>query len=319
VRSYRNPVIFALVTDTTPRSVRDSLLAPHIALAAAQVAFGLFPVFGQILFQPGGLSPIAVVAWRLAAGAVVLVTLAAAVHGRAALPAPGDLARFVAAACLGVALNQWLFLEGLARSTPINAGLMICLIPVFTVVLAMAVRQEGFSATRLAGVLIALAGTLFLILDRGFATLGRYGLGNLILAVAALSYSGYLIVAKPLLRRYPPLVVIAWAYAFSLVFVPFFARGERLTPEAGHAAAWWALGYTIAFPTVIAYLLNAFALARVRASTTAIYIYAQPLIAALASWVAFRERPTPAMLLAAPALFAGIWLVSRQPRKAAAS
>jgi drug/metabolite transporter (DMT)-like permease len=317
VRSYRKSAIFALVPDAAPPSDRASLLAAHLALAGAQIAFGLFPVFGTILFEPGGLSPIAVVAWRLAAGAAILVALAAAVHGRAALPARADLPRIAAAACLGVALNQWLFLEGLARSTPINAGLMICLIPVFTVGLATAAGLETFSATRVTGVLVALAGTLFLILDRGFTTLGRYGLGNLILVVAALSYSGYLIIAKPLLRRYPPLVVIAWAYAFSLVFVPFFARGERLTPEAGHAAAWWALGYTIAFPTVLAYLLNAFALARVRASTTAIYIYAQPLIASLASWVVFRERPTPAMLLAAPALFAGIWLASRQPRKAA--
>jgi drug/metabolite transporter (DMT)-like permease len=132
----------------------------------------------------------------------------------------------------------------------------------------------------------------------------------------ALSYSGYLIVSKPLARRYPPLVVIAWSYVLSLPFVPYFAWGERHLPEPGHPAVWWALAYIIVFPTVLAYLFNMFALSRVEASTTAIYIYAQPLITGLASWLAFGEMPTRQMLFAAPALFVGIWLVSRRPREA---
>ncbi|MFI5312314.1 MAG: DMT family transporter, partial [Gemmatimonadales bacterium] len=290
---------------------RRSLLAPHLALAGAQISFGLVGVFGQIVFQPGGLSPLAVGAWRLTAGAAIILAIAVTWYRRRALPARADLPRFVVAAALGVALNQWFFLEGLSRSTPINAALIMCLIPVFTVALATAVGLERFSIVRLAGVCIALAGTLALILDRGLTTLGTHGVGNLLMVTNALFYSGFLIVTKPLLRRYPPLVVLAWAYTLSLVFVPVFAWGERLTPEAGHVSAWWALGFIILFPTVLSYILNVFALSRVSASTTAIYIYAQPLIAALASWVAFRERPTPAMLLAAPALFVGIRLVSR--------
>ncbi len=284
-----------------------------MALAGAQVAFALFPVFGVMLFQPGGLSPLAVGAWRLTAGAVILLILAVAAHGRTSVPAVADLPRFAIAACLGVGLNQGLYLEGLARSTPINAVLVMCLIPVFTVTLAVLAGVEVFSGTRLIGVALALAGTLPLLLDHGFSSLGRYGVGNLLMVGNALSYSGYLIVSKPLLRRYPPLIVIAWAYALSLLFVPWFAWGERLVPQAGHPTVWWALGYAIVFPTVLAYLFNMFALARVPASTTAIYIYAQPLITALASWMVFGETPTPAMLIAAPALFSGIWLVSRRP------
>ena len=300
-------------TPTTPPAP-SQVVAAHFALAGAQVAFALFPVFGIMVFQPGGLSPLAVGAWRLTAGAVIICSLALAVHGRTAVPARADLPRFFIAACLGVGLNQGLYLEGLARSTPINAVLVMCLIPVFTVTLAVLAGVEVFSVTRLAGVVIALAGTLPLLLDHGSFTLGRYGLGNLLMVGNTLSYSGYLIVSKPLLRRYPPLVVIAWAYAMSLLFVPWFAWGERLAPQAGHAAVWWALAYIIVFPTVLAYLFNMFALARVPASTTAIYIYAQPLMTGVASWMAFGETPTIAMLIAAPALFGGIWLVSRRPQ-----
>ena len=124
--------------------------------------------------------------------------------------------------------------------------------------------------------------------------------------------------SKPLVRRYPPMVVIAWSYVFSLPLLPLYAWGQHLTPQPGHPAVWWSLAYIIAFPTVLAYLLNMFALGRVPASTAAIYIYAQPLITGLASWAAFGETPTRPMLLSAPALFAGIWLVSRRPPEAVA-
>ena len=81
-------------------------------------------------------------------------------------------------------------------------------------------------------------------------------------------------------------------------------------PEPGHPAVWWSLAFIIVFPTILAYIFNTFALARVPASTTAVYIYSQPLVTGLASWAAFGETPTAQMLLAALALFAGIWLVS---------
>jgi drug/metabolite transporter (DMT)-like permease len=286
----------------------------HLALIAAQVSFGLFPVFGTLIFRPGGLTPLGVAVWRLGAGAAVLLLLAVAVHGRRVIPARSDLVRLALAAWLGVGLNQTFFLEGLARSTPINATLVMCLIPVFTFGIAAAVRQEPFSARRLAGVLIALAGLLPLLFEHGLH-LGRYGLGNLLMTGNALCYSAYLVVAKPLAPRYPPLVVIAWAYVLSLPLVPYFAWGEHLLPASGHAGAWWALAYIIAFPTVLAYLFNMFALARVRASTAAVYVYAQPLVAVFASRMAFGERLSGTMLLAAAALFVGVWLVTRAVRR----
>jgi drug/metabolite transporter (DMT)-like permease len=300
------------VSAATPTAPRARILRAHLALALAQFCFGLIPVFGQIAFRPGGLTPRGVSVWRLVAGAALLLPLAFAAHGRAALPKRADFPRFAIAAALGVALNQWFYLEGLSRSTPINAALMMCLIPVFTIALATAAGLEQARIARVVGVLIALGGTVILLLDRGLTGLGPYAAGNLMMAGNALLYSGFLIVGKPLAQRYPPLVMIAWAYALSLPFAPVFAIGQRLVPEPGHVAVWWSLAYIIVFPTVLAYLLNIYALGRVRASTTAIYIYLQPFIAALASWVAFRERPTSAMLIAAVALFAGIWLVSRR-------
>jgi drug/metabolite transporter (DMT)-like permease len=294
------------------RAPEPSLAAGHVALAAAQVAFGLFPIFGRIVYRPGGISPLGVLTWRLVGGSVAIGGLAVVAYGWRAIPARGDWFRAFTGALLGVGINQGLFLVGLSRSTPMNAGLIMAMIPVFTFALAAVVGQERFSPSRAFGLAIALVGMLPLLFAGGIGRLGAYGFGNLLMVANALSYSGYLVVTKPLTRRYPPLVVIAWAYVFSLVCLPYAAAGEKLLPDPGFTAAWWSLAYIVAFPTVIAYLLTMFALTRLRASTTAVYVFFQPLVTGVASWAVFGEQPSRYMMFAAAALFLGVWLVARR-------
>jgi drug/metabolite transporter (DMT)-like permease len=290
------------------------VVAGHTALVAVQVFFGLFPIFGTLAFLPGGFSPLGVGAWRIAGGASILGALAFLAYGREALPKRRDLTRFLVCGILGVALNQGLFLEGLARSTPMNAGLVMTLIPVFTFAIAAAVKQERFSALRGTGVLIALAGAALLLVGQGGGLARGHGFGNLLMALNGLSYATFLVISKDLVSRYRSLVVIAWVYICALPYLPYFVAGETVFAEPNNTTAWLALLYIILFPTTLAYLLNMFALARVRATTTAVYIYAQPLVAALASWTVFGEQPSTHMGIAAACLFAGIWLVARRPR-----
>ncbi len=293
--------------------MRRNIVAGHLALLNVQVLFGLFPIFGTLAFVEGGFSPLGVGSWRIAAGALLLGSLAFVAYGRTALPQRRDLPRFAACSLLGVALNQGLFLEGLARSTPMNAGLLMTLIPVFTFALAAAVRQEHFSLVRALGVVVALAGALLLLVGQGGRLASGHGFGNFLMVLNTLSYSVFLVLSKELVGRYRSLVVIAWIYILSLPYLPYFMAGERLLAGAGQTGAWLSLLYIILGPTVLAYLLNMFALARVRATTTAVYTYAQPLVAGIASWMVFDERLSTRIGIAAVCLFVGIWLVGRRP------
>ncbi len=286
------------------------VLKGHAALGGAQVLFGLFPIVGTLAFGVGGVDPLGLGAWRIVAGALVLGLISLTLFGAKALPARADLPRAFACAILGVALNQGLFLSGLALSTPMNAGIVICLIPVFTYTFAVLLKQEALAAGRGLGILVALLGTLPLVFPDGLSGLGEHGLGNLLMVGNAASYSLYLVLGKPLLKRYPPLAVTAWAYLGSLVAVPLFAWNARLLPSS--TSAWMAVAYVVIGPTILGYGANLFALARVPASTTAIWIYVQPLISALAAWWVFSEHPSPNMLLAALGLFVGMGLITRR-------
>lgn len=292
---------------------RQTVWAGHAALAGAQVAFGLFPIFGTLAFGPGGVSPLGLGTWRIGVGALVLGLLAAArFGGRALIPDRADRVRVLACALLGVALNQGLFLTGLSLSSPMSAGLVMCLIPVFTYAFALLVRQEALRPARVVGLAVALVGVTPLVFPDGLGVLAGHGLGNALLVCNAAAYSLYVVLGKPLVAKYPPLVVTAWAYLGSLVVLPLFAWDAVLVPEPGATAAWLGVAYVVLFPTILGYLANLFALARVPATTTAVYVYVQPLVAGVAAWWVFSERPDARMALAAAALLVGVGLVVRR-------
>lgn len=287
----------------------------HVALVAVQICFGLFPIFGVLALRPNGFTPLSLAAWRMLFGAAALLLVAFAVHGRRAWPPMRDMGRLFFGSLLGVTLNMVLYLEGLARSTPTNAALIMSLIPVFTFALAALAGQERFAPLRLLGILLALAGASSRFWAERPELARGHALGNLLMVGNAACYSGFFVVTRPLLARLPPLVVIAWVFAWSVPFVPLFAHGETLFPATAGAPHWKALAFILIFPTLVAYVLNTIALARLSASTTAIYVYVQPLITASASALILGEELTPAMLVAAVLVFAGIWLVARpQPR-----
>ncbi|MBL8862273.1 MAG: DMT family transporter [Planctomycetes bacterium] len=296
--------------DASARAVRSA----YWALVGVQVSFGLFPVFSKVALRPGGFSPAALGAWRMAFGAVVLAGLAWALHGARFRAAARDLLPLAVASVLGVTANMLLYLEGLARSSANEATLVMCLIPVFTFGIAAATRQERWSARRAAGVITALLGASALFWAQERSVAREHLAGNLLMAGNALSYAAFFVWTRPLAARHPPLVVIAWVFLLSLPAAAWIAAREDLVPASAGLGAWWSLAFVLVFPTALAYLLNVYALSRVPATTTAVFIYAQPILTVLASALVLGEAPTRGVFTAGALVFLGIWLVARPGR-----
>jgi drug/metabolite transporter (DMT)-like permease len=294
-------------TAASARRRREGLLA----LVLVQLFFGLFPLFIKLATE--GFSPRALAVWRIAVGAAVLGGLALARHGRALVPPRGDLARIALCSMLGIVVNQVTAMEGMTRTSVVAAGLLMTLIPVFTYTVAMLARQERFAGRRALGILTALAGVAALtVLGAGDGE--NSVLGNLLIACNCLSYACFLILARDLLARHSSAVVIAWVFLFALPTLPLIAIGQPLVPAEASVGAWRALVYTLVFPTILAYLLNTFALARVSASTTAVFIYMQPLVAGASGVIVLGESLHASTLASAALILLGIGLVVVRPR-----
>lgn len=306
-------------------SVSRNALA-HAALFTVNFIYGVNYVIAKGL-MPGVIGPSGFILLRVLGAGVLFWLLFAWRPQRVPLP---DLGRLLICAFTGVALNQLMFFHGLMRTTPINASIIMVATPILVLVLAGVVLRERITWTKLGGVLLGAGGALVLILAKppGNAT-GATALGDLFILINATSYGLFLVLVKPLMQRYGAVTVMAWCFLFGLFMVLPFGYGELVAVQWNALTLPHILGllFVVVMVTFVAYLMNTWALARVSPTVVGTYIYMQPLLAAVFTWLFVRigaERIGipgnydaaigPVQALCAVAIFAGVHLVGRADR-----
>jgi len=289
---------------------------PHAALLVVQMAFAGGAVEGKLAMRAaasggGGVDPFALAMARML-GATVFFQLLARVRPSRPLPLR-EHARVALLSLLGIALNQTLFLVGLRITTAFAAALLGATIPVFTAALAVLLRVEKPAARTAVGLALAFSGVLWLTGG------GSLDVGAALIAVNCLSYALYIVLAKPVLERVGALTLVTWVFTWgALMMVP--VGGLRLVAgvQEWGARGWMLVTFMVVCPTIIAYLANAWALQWSTPSMVTIYIYLQPLLAALLQWVQMREPVSRRALVASALILAGVAVVTsrRLPRQA---
>ena len=284
--------------------------APVAALLVVQGFFGSLAVIGKIVLAE--VPPLLLLALRIVPAAGVFFVFERA-FVRERLRDMRDVWVVGGLSLLGVVLNMGLFLFGLARTTPTNAIVLITSIPVFTLLVAVLLGHERLRLGNGLGLGLALGGVLFL-LGSGFAAQREYFVGNLFVVMNSLSYAIYLVLSRPLLARYDPITLVTYTFLWGAVFaIPlglYAAATSDLAAISGRA--WWGAAYVVVFVTIVVYYLNNWALRRVPSSTVAIYIYIQPLVAALLAYLLLDEVPTTRTIIAAVPIFVGVALATRR-------
>ena len=107
-------------------------------------------------------------------------------------------------ALVGTTANQTLFVSGINRTLAGNASLILATAPVFTALLATAVRQERSTRRTLAGVALSVTGAGLVVLGgtRGVGLSAGTVPGDLLLLAGAVVWSIYTVGSAPLARRY---------------------------------------------------------------------------------------------------------------------
>lgn len=288
-----------------------SRVAVHGALFAVQIAFASLSVAGKVVvrtLEPGSLALL-----RLAGAAAVFGALALARRDPKAAPIPmRDVLAIAGCACLGIFGNQVLFLYGLRLTTAVNATVLVATIPVFTVLSAILLRREPPRAHALLGVALAFAGVLWLVGGAAVELGGRGVVGDLLVIGNSIAYALYLVLVRDLVAKHGSVRVVAIGFAVgALLATPLGLPALIAQAPALSAETWWLVLYVVLVPTVFTYLANAWALRFARSSVVAIYIYVQPVIAAILAWVFLGETVGPRVLVTVASVFAGIWLVTR--------
>lgn len=288
-----------------------------LALVLVQVFFASNAIVGRLVLQtvPAGL----LVLCRVVGAAGAFLALNAA-RGGPWIRDRRTLLHLALCGLLGVTGNQTLFVFGLSHTTAINATILTTTAPVFTVLGALLLGQEGPSAPKLWGIALAGAGAVYLVGPDRLSFAPGVALGNLFILLAMACYAGYFLLSKPLLRRLDAVTVSTYIMAFAtLGVIPFAGTAfDQATISVISPLTWWLVGFIVLFPTILAYLLNLWALRRVSPQTVATFIYLQPLLAAVVSPLVLPgEGISPRTLVAGLTIFAGLGLVIRAERREA--
>ncbi len=225
-----------------------------------------------------------------------------------------DFVRLLICAGFGVAGNQLLFFNGLVLTSPISASIIMTSNPILVLVMAAWLIKESLNGRKVAGILLGAVGAIWLILQRESQApdTPNPGLGNLLIFLNAASYGAYLVLVKPLMKKYRPITIISWVFLIGLAYVLPFGFQQFAEVEWGEIQSneWLSLGFVVIGTTFLAYLLNIFALKRVPPTMVSMYIYLQPLLASLvALWVGSDLLNLP-KIISAVLIFAGVYLVS---------
>lgn len=274
-----------------------------------QLAFASHSVASKIILRE--MTPGALAVARACAAAIVFAAYHLARRGLPRVPLR-DLPMLALCAFLGISGNQVLFFEGLARSTAINATLLITTIPIFTLLVSLALRYERATVRGVVGIALALAGVLYLLGVEAFTLRSETLLGNALIVGNSLFYGTYLVLVRPLVQRHGSATTVVWLFAFGALWaLPYGSSDLIAGAPALSARTWLLVAYVVVAATLFTYVVNAWALRYAQPSIVAIYIYLQPVAAAVLAVFILGESLTPRVLVAALLVFVGIYLATR--------
>ena len=290
----------------------------HILIMLANILFGAsMPVFKYLL--TADVPPEAITIMRAIFACMMFWLVSFFMPKEKVLPK--DLCLLFVCALCGVGINQWLFVIGLKNSSPVNASIIATAVPIFVLLLAALVLKEPITAKKSLGVFLGVSGGLLLVFNSTQTTSGTNSLwGDMLMLLNQLMYSVYLVLSKPLSRRYSSVIMMKWMFLFStLALAPFCLQYMQYVPmfhrETFNVSQLYALLYLLFGATFVSFMLIPMALKQIRPTTVSMYNYVQPIIASAIAVAVGQDTFSMQKLLSAALVFVGVYLVTQSIKR----
>ncbi|WP_047417183.1 DMT family transporter [Cellulophaga sp. Hel_I_12] len=233
----------------------------------------------------------------------------------------GDWWRILVCSIAGMVINMLAFFKGLQLSTPINSAVLVTITPIIVVVLSAFFIKEKITLSKGFGVLLGLIGAVTLILFGAESRIDapNIPLGNFLFIVNATFYGTYLILVKKLIEKYHPFVLLKWLFTIAVIinFPISFSEVTAIEWSVLPVHIIGAIFFVILGTTFGTYLLNAFALTQLKASTIGAFVYLQPLIGVLFALFTGKDQLSGIKITAMGLVLLGVYLASKRPKPGA--
>lgn len=288
-----------------------SNLKIYLALTLVSLLYGINYSVIKIV-TPAYIGPYGFIVFRVSISAFIFWLLYITRQEKVDWKADGW--RLVFCAMTGVAVNQLLFYKGISLTSAVNGSIIITVTPVLVLVWAGLLIGEKVTRQKVVGIFIALIGALIIIYQPSTSLATGDWRGDILIFGNGASYACYLVIVKPLMKKYRPMTVVTWIFTIgTLIVLPVgFSQAAEVIPSELPLKVYLSVGYAIVGVTVIVYFLNIWTLVKVDASVVGAFIYLQPVFATLTAILFFEEILLLKHFIASVFVFTGVWLVTRK-------
>lgn len=257
----------------------------HLALLFVNALYGANNIIAKDV-MPNYLTPNLFIAIRVIGASILFWCVS--LFTKHEKVAKKDLFLFAICGIFGVAVNQLTFFHGLNYSSAINSGIIMTLNPIIVAIMAYIILKEDMNIVKIIGILIGATGAVFLSLQAN-GNDGSSVYGDLLLFINAVSYAIYLIIVKPLMKKYSAITVTTYVFTFGTCYVLLFPGTIYDFMDFDLSAipldVWYRILYVVIGVTFFTYLLTMYAMKYVSATVTSTYIYLQPILVILFAYL----------------------------------
>jgi drug/metabolite transporter (DMT)-like permease len=305
--------------------LKSNILKAHIALLSANVIYGANYLIA-IGVMPDKIGPSAFVFLRIFGAGLLFWFIKTFIKEKVD---KNDFPRLLLCGFLGVATNQLLFFHGLNLTSPIDASIIITAIPIVAVVFGYILLKEKITKNKLLGITVGGIGAVLLIAYGNESKRTSSLLGNLFVFINAISFGLYLVLVKPLMKKYNSITIVSWVFLFGFICMFPFGIADIASTDfsAFTSQTYFAVAFVIIGPTFLANLFNIYALNYVSPSVNGSYIYLQPAIsfimvsiyAYILGYSEYAQDINPVKITSCFLVLIGVYLISKIPKKKALS
>lgn len=285
-------------------------LRAHLAILIANAIYGANFTIAKFV-MPEYIKPFGFILLRVS-GALLLFVIVS-LFLKTEKISKEDYGRFFLCGLFGVAVNQLLFFSGLNITTPINAGIIMIMTPILVMLIGSFALKEKLTGRKILGIVLGIAGASTIILTGKKVSFGtNTALGDMFILINATSYAIYMVLVKPLMKKYNTFTVITRVFFVGFILVIPFGWSDltQIQWVTFTSNVWWAFAFVIVATTFFAYLLNTVGLKYLSPAIVSFYIYLQPVLAAVIAISLGKDALTPQKVFASLLIFIGVYLVS---------
>ncbi len=289
---------------------RFDRFAPYIAVSLAVVFWGLSFVATKIALESLTLFTLLSIRFMFAAGIFLMLMKW---RGFPRFTRTEHLQIFLAA-LFQPGLYFFCETTGLQYTSASKASLIIATIPIVVLGLSIGFLKERLTLPMMAGIVLSIVGVALLIVgDTQFQWAFEGSMiGDLLILGAVLSMAMYTVTLKNITQHRSPLDITGMLMCYGALFFtpPFLREFPHIQWNAVQGRSLIALACLALFATIGAFLSFNYALSKLSASRTAIFLNCVPVVTTLGAWGVLGERLYPIQFLGGGLVLVAVYLTN---------